>query len=365
MQVLFKDHVHGQKEELETNQQELYRSRQQQAQQLYLSFLLMRQANGSRDHPDKCYRRWRPNGFLSAFLLYMLVGASLCAQQFQVHVSVPASLRGSLTLTIYDGAQPRTLSPKSGTDFSGSVKQATYAELRHSAVAQPLTFFIENSHITVVFNKENPNASRITGSRSNSLVRYQLEQCDYNPVECLTEYVATHPDDLIAPYLLERHIAPTADRAIIDTLYHLLTGAAQQTYHYQRLTERLKHLDSLNIGAPLPHFRFYDDQGTLTSIDTLMRDSCMHLLMVGATWCDQCKRITDQLQQQFPYIKPYIINIDKQKTQWDSHMTDILAVDHLPYLLLLDADRRIVARDFRHWELPRIVKALDASGTTP
>ena len=46
-------------------------------------------------------------------------------------------------------------------------------------------------------------------------------------------------------------------------------------------------------------------------------------------------------------------------------MTDILAVDHLPYLLLLDADRRIVARDFRHWELPRIVKALDASGTTP
>ena len=325
----------------------------------------MRQTKGGSDHADKNNRRWKPSRFLSALLLFMLVGSSLCAQQFQVHVNLPSDLRGSLTLTIYDGAQPRTLTPKSGTDFSGSVKQATYAELRHSAVAQPLTFFIENSHITVVFNKENPNASRITGSRSNSMLRYQLEECDYNPAECLTEYVATHPDDLIAPYLLERHIAPTAERATIDTLYHLLSGAALQTYHYQRLTERLKQLDSLNIGSPLPHFHFYDDQGTLISIDTLMRDSSMHLLMVGATWCDQCKKITEPLQQQFPDIKPLVINIDKQKTQWDSHMTDILAVDHLPYLLLLDADRHIVARDFRHWELPRIMKALDSGGATP
>lgn len=296
--------------------------------------------------------------FLPAFLLCLLAGGPIQGQGFQVHVTLPAGLKGKPTLTLFDTPQPRTVKSNGdhGTDFSGTVKGPVYAELRHPAVAQPVAFFIENSRINITFNKEQPNASPITGSRTNSLLRFQLEQCADNLVECLSLYITEHPDDILSPYLLDQQLAPSLDFAMLDTLYKQLQGAATKTYHYQLLGKRMRHLTSLADGAPLPSFRFSDDKSTPTASDTVMRDSCYHLLMIGATWCEQCSRIAKELAKEFPDIKPYVINIDRQKMQWDANLVEVLAVDHIPYLILLDPQKRIVARDLRIWELKRILE---------
>lgn len=301
--------------------------------------------------------RQRPKGFLSAFLLFVFFIPQLYAQEFHLHVVVPDNLKGSLTLTLYDKTEPRNIkaSGKQNCDFNGSVKGAAYAELRHSSIAQPLQFFIENSRINITFNRENPNASPVTGSRTNSLLRYQLEQCADNPTECLTRYVEEHPDDILASFILDQHLAPTLDFAMLDTLYKQLQGAATQSYHYKQLGKRLKCMATLAEGAPLPSFQFYDNNVKLIASDTVMRDSCYHLLLVGATWCEQCSRIVNELAKTFPDLQPLVINIDRQKMQWESKLVEILAVDHIPYLILLDPQKRIVARDFRIWELKRIL----------
>lgn len=318
---------------------------------------------GLREAYRLCMRR-KSQWFLSALLFVFLV-PRMEAQEFHLHVTLPDNLKGTVTLTLYDHAEPRNMKVQGShsCDINGSVKGPAYAELRHSSIAQPLSFFIENNRINITFNYKDPNASAVTGSRTNSLLRYQLEECADNPTECLSRYVAEHPDNILSPYILDQRLASLLDYEALDTLYKQLSGAATQTYHYRQLGKRLASLSKLAIGAPLPYFLFFDDHTKLTAIDTVMRDSCYHLLMVGATWCEQCSRIANELVNKHPEIEPFIINIDRQKMQWESNLVEILAVDHIPYLLLLDPQKRIVARDFRIWELDRILKHRESGST--
>ena len=63
-----------------------------------------------------------------------------------------------------------------------------------------------------------------------------------------------------------------------------------------------------------------------------------------------------ELKDKYPDIKPIEINIDLEKETWDAPFVKTLAIEHIPYLILLDKNGRIVARDVRIWELERIRK---------
>lgn len=297
-------------------------------------------------------------------IVVLTAPATQQAQNFNVSVALPNTLKGTLSLTIYDNnASPRTIkkTPQKGkATFTGSVKNATYAELRHSAIPHPLPFFIENNTIRITFNTSNPETSPITGSLTNSQLRYQLEQCRENAAEgetsCLTQYISENPTSIIAPYLLDNYLASSSEYETLSALYEMLDGPAKNTYHYKLLANRMKHLSALAIGAPLPDIVFTTPDGKKTHTDSLLLDTVSHLLLIGATWCDQCKAISKELKDKYPDIKPIEINIDLEKETWDAPFVKTLAIEHIPYLILLDKNGRIVARDVRIWELERIRK---------
>ncbi len=102
----------------------------------------------------------------------------------------------------------------------------------------------------------------------------------------------------------------------------------------------------------LPSFIFLDNNRRLCIIDTLLSDTCHTLIIIGASWCRQCsdaQRIADSI----PSLRSVTINIDNDKWLWDAPIMQQLDIDHIPFLILVDNRRTIVARDIRPWELAR------------
>ena len=294
-------------------------------------------------------------------LLIVLLWATgaVQAQGFHVRVSLPASLRGSVSLIIYDnGLRPRTLKARIDNrmaEFSGTVAGETYAELRHADFATPVAFFIENADINITVNAGNPDASPITGSRSNSRIRYLLEQCD-GDMQCLVEFVEENHTSVLSPYIIARYLSPNMEFDDVVSLYELLDSGATRTYHYKLLTDRMERLRVLSTGSKLPDFAFVDSDGTTRKLTEVMSDSLCHALLFGATWCEQCTAARNSLEGQFDNLQVITIEIDRDKKQWDAPYMEQLEIDHIPYIILLDPEGRIIARDARVWEVCRILQ---------
>lgn len=296
----------------------------------------------------------------AAVLAVLLLAAyAATAQSFRVSVVTPAPSGSDFTLLIYDGDSiPRVLKPakkKGPVFFTGTAKGAAYAELRHSKVAQPLPFFIENTEISISYKANDPESSPITGSRTNSELRYQLELCNGDN-GCLARYVMDNPVSIIAPYIVDRYLSPSAEYETLSALYKSLGGEAVKTYHYRLLGQRLHRLEALADGKRMPDFAFTDLDKQTCHLDSVLVDSCHNIIVIGATYCRQCNGIEDELYKSFPQIHPVVINIDQQKDGWDAPFLKQLEIDHIPYLILLDPERHIIARDLRIWQLQRMLK---------
>ena len=296
------------------------------------------------------------------FALLMTLAFSAGAQMFRVSVTTPARLDRGFTLWVYDtDSLPHTFKPtgkKGPVVFTGKVEGIgiAYAELRHTKSAEPLPFFIENTEITINYNAENPAASPITGSRTNSILRYQIEQCGSADAECLMQFATDNPSSPIVPYIIDRYLLTATDAESATALYKSLSGNATKTYHYRRLGKRLKRLAAVAEGQPLPSLVYTDKAGRTASIDTMLSDSGYTLLIVGATYCRQCVDIKREVKSAFAQVRTVSVDVDNLKEGWDAPLMQQLEIDHIPFLLLVDPQHRIAARDIRVWQLGRLLE---------
>lgn len=304
-------------------------------------------------------------GFSLLSIVFLTLVCSAAGQGFDVSVNTGRVQRGSMEMLIYDrNDAPRRLTAKVAggvATFSGKVKQPVYAELRvvqaitstSSWASTPLPFFIENSQISIVFDTANPAASRVVGSRSNSQMRYQAELCRDN-IGSLRRHIFENPSEPYNAYLLYNFIS-SIDPAEMDTLIALLDG--KEAWHYRLVQKKTQQLRQLQEGQQLPSFTFTDSTGTVMSIDSLLADtsaSPVHArkaIIVGTTWCQQCNEAAKTIKQNYPNLQVVYINLDQQKKGWDSPVAEALAIDHIPYIILLDSQGKILSHDIRPWEL--------------
>ncbi len=295
-------------------------------------------------------------------LLYATLAHDVVAQGFSVRVEMPVEARGKGSLYLYttDAMPHAAKGSRNGNNylFQGSVDGVVYAEFRYTNTLNNnavsiIPFFVENSDIVVRYNMAAPEMSPIVGSRSNSEYRYQLEQQASNPTH-LARYAASHPSSPITPYIIYRHMANDCQQDTLQQLAAQLTGEAQKVYHYGQLQRMLSSRERLRDGERLPTVVFRDRQGHLQRLDTLLADSCYHAVLVGASWCEQCQRAATALHSRYPEMQTIEIDIDSDKRCWDSPWLELLQIDHIPYLIVLDSQQRIVARDVRIWELERL-----------
>ena len=77
------------------------------------------------------------------------------------------------------------------------------------------------------------------------------------------------------------------------------------------------------------------------------------LIFFGANWCDRCKTQYTQASRlaESKQVSLIPINIDDNPNGWDANYLKQLAIDHIPFMILVNADGIVTARDIRIWEL--------------
>ncbi|MBR1516919.1 MAG: DUF4369 domain-containing protein [Bacteroidales bacterium] len=287
----------------------------------------------------------------------------LWAQGFVIKGTTSERSRMPLILTIFDDSlSSREMKTVAYGSFSffGSVKHPVLASISSTQMNGVLYFYLENSHISINLNLSNPAASPVVGSRTNSQFRYALEECSgAGADDCLRLFVENNPTSLFSPFVLYERLS-TLPVETMSLLFDRLDGEARTTYHYHLLSQRIARSRTLTEGALLPDFSYVDRNGNETTFYRLRSADSCNIVIVGATWCASCRKAEQQVAEQWPAVRQQVVYIDRQPAKWDAPSLQSLVVDHVPFLLLTDAEGRIIGRDLRIWELSRYIQ-----GTCP
>lgn len=291
-----------------------------------------------------------PTKRLSLLIFFLVQYLSLSAQGFCVEGVFSSPRKGTAQLTLYEDARsPRVLKARVRDGkcvFEGTVARPVVAELWHSSMAAPLLFYVENSTIRITVNDQHPARSHVSGSRSNSEFRLVAEQWDEQP-------------DYSSPYAPLVLLQRGAGAALLSD-FDRLKGDACRGSQYQQLRQRVERIRATQEGAKLPRFEFVDSNHRKVATDTLLRDSVYHVFLFGASFCGQCEQAQQQLRQLSrgdSLWHTVVCRIDDDPRGWDADWVDRLAIDHIPYIMLVAADGTIVERDLRIWELERKVRS--------
>lgn len=301
------------------------------------------------------------------FLLLILCCCTVVcmAQQFSVSVVTPEEWTGRASLSIHDGTknlpQYSARIQEGKCTIEGELMQnhPYYAELKVPQIKTAVEFFIESSHITIRLNKKDPSDAKISGSKSNSEYRYILETCNGDNREAsLTSYVKSNPGSFFSPTILFLHLK-SIPLEEYKALTESLVDSARTSYHYKQARQQLSLMAATSEGYRLPDFEFPNKEGRATHFDQIQHDSTLILLAFGATWCKQCqdgvRQIRTTLKSYGQPVRVEEIPIDKNVKIWDAPYMQQLGIEHIPFYILVDEEGRTLARDFRPWELQKIL----------
>lgn len=298
-------------------------------------------------------------------LTKILVGLSLLlplSAEAQYEISGESSLSGDITLTIFDGDSTyrthTTRIDKGLFLFTGSVQRTVLASLSHPSMRRPLFFYLENTTLSIALNATRPEASLIKGSRSNSEYRYLLEQyfSAPDPSSFLRNYLNNHSDNIFVPFILYTQMQ-TLDEGVLRQLIPMIDGDARHTYHYTLLQRWMRETPIVSVGSEMPDFTFVNENHKQVKFSEVRNDSGSTLILIGASWCDRCQQYLKRVQRKAKnrQLNILYIRIDDSSAGWDAPFLRQLAVDHLPYAILVDANGKVQARDLREWEIESIL----------
>lgn len=311
---------------------------------------------------------------LPAFILWLLLSLPAVAQDFTLSGTL-RGVNGRIWLIIYDNdSTPRQLSCRinGGTfAFNGTLgkEMPVYAEIQQSKLPQPIPLFLDASQIKVEVDMTHPAASRITGSRATSQYRYALETCqDGDRTTCLATFVRDNPDQFFSPYILYT-LSSSLPHEQLQQCYAALTGTATKSYHYRLLGRKIAIMGAAMEGQHLPDIILPQSDGHKVHLDSLRKDSTCLVLSFGATWCKSCLAGNRQMEKicananatrhnaknDTVPVRLIPVMIDKDERKWDNPMLQQLAIDYIPYIIILDPQGNTLKRDVRVWELERIL----------
>lgn len=294
-------------------------------------------------------------GFVLCFVC-ILLGWSTQAQGY--NISGESSLSGVFTLTVFDGdSSSHTYTYKANKGmflFSGQVESPVLASIQHPSMNKPFYFYIENSEISIALNATRPELSMVKNSRSNSEYRYLMERYRNaaEPNSFLTQWVKEHPNSIYTPWVLHEQMS-NIDEGVLRQLITQISGEGRHTFHYTLLRRWMRETPAVSEGSEMPDFAFLNTQKERQTFSQVRNNNGNTLIIFSATWCDRCKTVENQAQRlsESKNMQVLTINIDDNPNGWDAHYLKQLSVDHIPYMIMVDKNGIVQARDLRSWEL--------------
>ena len=193
--------------------------------------------------------------------------------------------------------------------------------------------------------------------------------------------VARYPEDLSAPFLLDRY-SSNMQPELIARLYDQLSPEMKETSFGIRIKTSVKNAMQSKLGAQIPDFTLENDKGEKITMESLKGSYVF--LDFWASWCGPCIA-------EFPHVKTAYekhgkrlnfkivgISIDKNKKAWESALAkyelpwlqlldgqgaasvseNMLHVKSIPSTFLIDPQGRIIQKDLRGEELNKFLDNL-------
>jgi len=297
--------------------------------------------------------------------------------------------------------------------FSGQLNHPQMMRLQFGKQRGTVNFFAENSDIQVVGDKDSLQSLQVKGSEiHNQYEQFQSRLDDYNrqmqkavgeyrkaaqnnneeAIEKLRnqyqslanerqdyveQYVASHSNSVLSPYLTQRHLLSFVGYDKLDSLYTGISPEVQQTKYGEAIKERLDVLKRTQVGQPYIDITLPDTSGNSVSLSEYVGEGYV-LLDFWAAWCGPCRKENPNLVEAYEKyhdqgFEIFGVSFDRSKDAWlkaidrdnitwpqvsdleywDSKAGEKYGIRSIPSNFLINGEGKIVEKNLRGEELDK------------
>ena len=183
------------------------------------------------------------------------------------------------------------------------------------------------------------------------------------------DFIKQFPDNLFSAYIANVVKGESWEKG--TKLYNLLTTKNQKSYFGKMLKLNLDDLAISALGESCPDFITIDESGKQISMESQKGE--IIVLDFWASWCGPCRQEMKNLKEQYEEFKEQnvrfiSISLDDSSEQWekackeeqipwlsvrdekgwaDSEIRKLFGIQSLPFIVLLDKEGKIVAKNIR------------------
>jgi peroxiredoxin len=302
----------------------------------------------------------------------------------------------------------------------GKVDYPLYVTLMAKNMRKGMSFFLENSNITISGHIDSLYQAKVTGSKTQD--EYESVMKMEEPVnEKMSElskayseisekgnkasldsimaiykdlnekarqiekdFIRNNPSSYAAPVILQG-ISYEMDASEIESLVNVLDTNVAKTEIVVTLKERAEKMKSVEIGRTAPDFTMNDVDGNPVTLSEIYGKSKLLLVDFWASWCGPCRRENPNVVKAWKDFNKKGFNIlgvsldrpgDKEKWMqaikddnltwnhvsdlqyWNCAAAKLYAVNSIPANFLLDEKGTIIAKNLRGEDLYNKLKEL-------
>lgn len=301
--------------------------------------------------------------------------------------------------------------------IGGTVAYPEMVALVSSDKKKGLTFYLENSNITISGKLDSLGYAKITGSKTqdefkslmNSLaplnkkyaelndkyqnarqyqsikksypIQKELESIKNDMIQVQKDFVKNNPASFVAPAILT-NLSNSLEPSEIESYLNALDANVASTQIVGDLKGRNAVLKKVAVGQKAPDFTLNDPQGKPVSLSSKIGSKLL-LVDFWAAWCGPCRAENPNVVKIYKEFNSkgfdiLGVSLDKSGADWNkaisydrltwTHVSDLqywnsaaaklYGVNSIPANFLLDKDGIIIAKNLRGEELSNKVKEL-------
>lgn len=197
----------------------------------------------------------------------------------------------------------------------------------------------------------------------------QALKMDDKRFELTRNFVKQHPDNMYSAYISGIVKEESYEKG--KELYDLLTPKIQASFYGRLLKQQTEALAVSALGVPCPDFTVTDESGNKVSMAS--QKGGIMVLDFWASWCGPCRQEMKNLREQYAEFKDQgvrfmSISLDDSVEKWKkacgeeqipwisvrddngwakSEIRKLFGIQAIPFIVLLDKDGNIVAKNIR------------------